>query len=189
MNHLQKVYANFSFRFCDGLGDLFARMFPDSEIVKKFKMQRTKCSYLVFYGIAPNFKGILQRKVMASPSFAVLYDESFSRVTKDEQMDLVVKFWEGPLVVTRYWESKFLGHVTAADLQKTFNEGMEGLPCDKMCQTGMDGPNANLKMYSNLVLELQVALICWTWELVVCIQSTMPLNVEKMPQTWSSTEH
>ena len=92
MNHLKKVDANFSFRSCDGLGDLFARMFPGSEIAKKFRMQRTKCSYLVSYGIAPNFKDILQRKVMVSPSFAVLYDESFSRVTKDEQMDLMVKF-------------------------------------------------------------------------------------------------
>ena len=68
-------------------------------------------------------------------------------------MDLMVKFFEGPLVVTRYWESKFLAHATAADLQKGFNEGTEGLPCNKMRQIGMDGPNVNLKMYKNLVLE------------------------------------
>ena len=69
------------------------------------------------------------------------------RIIKDEQIDLIVKFWERPLVVTRYWESKFLSHATAADVQKTFNEGMERLPCNKMCQVGMDGPNDNLKMY------------------------------------------
>ena len=40
------------------------------------------------------------------------------RVTKDEQIDLMVKFWERPLVVTKYWESKFRSYATAADLQK-----------------------------------------------------------------------
>ena len=55
-------------------------------------MQRTKCSYLVSYGLVLYSKDILRRKVVASPSFAVLYDESFNRVTKDVQVDLMVKF-------------------------------------------------------------------------------------------------
>ena len=62
----------------------------------------------------------------------------------------------------------------------------------KICQIGMNGPNVNLKMYKNLVLEVEdfhIRPICWTWELVVCIQSTVPLNVEKRRQIGSSTEH
>ena len=150
---MKKVDANFSFNSCDGLGTLLAKMFPDSSIAQKFSMQRTKCSYLICHGLAPYFKDILLKKVMESPSFVVLYDETLNRVTKDEQMDLMIRFWVGSLVQTRYWESQFLGHATAKDLLEKFNEGTENLPYGKMSQVGMDGPNVTKKMYKDLVAE------------------------------------
>ena len=41
-------------------------------------------------------------------------------------MDILIRFWDNisNLVQVRYWNSMFLGHSTAADLIKNFNDGL-----------------------------------------------------------------
>ena len=42
--------------------------------------------------------------------------------------------------------SGFLGHTTAEDLKRTFEECTEKLDTKKLIQVSMDGPNVNWKM-------------------------------------------
>ena len=70
-------------------------------------MSRTKCNtYYINYGIAPSALNELQ----ASPYFVVSYDESMNRSLQEEQMDVLVRFFneESWLVETRYFDCTFL---------------------------------------------------------------------------------
>ena len=57
---------------------------------------------------------------------------------------------------SRYWNSKFLGHGTAADLERErerereFEKCMEELDQSKMCQISMDGPFVNWKFFNTV---------------------------------------
>ena len=62
---LKTVASKYSQRSCDGTGDLFAVMFPDSEIARNFKLARTKCGYFINYGIAPHFLQLLYHLSMS----------------------------------------------------------------------------------------------------------------------------
>ena len=55
---LKVVSSHFSFRSCLGLNDLFKAMFIGSEIAKSFQLSKTKCDYLINYGLAPYFKDV-----------------------------------------------------------------------------------------------------------------------------------
>ena len=51
-------------------------------------------------------------------------------------MDIVIRFFNESkdLVESRYWNSKFLGHGTAAVLEREFEKCMEELDQSKMCE-------------------------------------------------------
>ena len=49
------VTLQFSFRSCLDINKLFLSMFSDSHIAKSFKLSKTKCAYLINFGIAPYF--------------------------------------------------------------------------------------------------------------------------------------
>ena len=51
---------------------------------------------------------------------------------------------------SQYWKSKFLGHVTAADLVTEFEKCMEEVDQSKMFQISMDGPSANWKFFNSV---------------------------------------
>ena len=53
---LKCTKENWSGNSCDNNNTLFTTMFPDSEIAKKFCMNRTKYSYITNFGIAPFLK-------------------------------------------------------------------------------------------------------------------------------------
>ena len=53
---LKVVLSHFSYRSCLDTNKLFKTMFPDSAIVKKFSMSKTKCAYVIHFGIASIFK-------------------------------------------------------------------------------------------------------------------------------------
>ena len=91
------------------MGELFCVMFPDSEIVNTFKLAASKCAYLITYGIAPHFKNLLQQAVKAAPYFVASFDGSSNRITQDEQVDIVLRYWgtTGATVKTRYYSSEF----------------------------------------------------------------------------------
>ena len=55
---LKNVMSGFSLRSCDGISDCFKEMFPDGKIAK-FSLGRTKCPYIITYGITPYFASLL----------------------------------------------------------------------------------------------------------------------------------
>lgn len=142
---LKIVTSRYSCNSSEGTSRLFQQMFPDSTIAKKFSCAPTKCSYLMNFGLAPYFAARLLNQLKDVDYFVISFDESMNSVIKEEQMDLIIRFWDTQKnkVVTRFFTSEFLGHTTAKDLKASFKKGIEPLNGAKMLQISMDGPKAN----------------------------------------------
>ena len=54
--------------------------------------------------------------------FVACFDESLNLVIQTSEMDILIRFFNKSknLVESRYWNSKFLGHGTAADVEREF---------------------------------------------------------------------
>ena len=67
-------------------------------------------------------------------------------------MDLILRFWDSDKqsVVSRYFDSAFLGHTRASDLLKNFLKGLATLNQSNMVQVSMDGPSTNWKFFEDL---------------------------------------
>ena len=61
-------------------------MFSDSDIAKTFKLSKTKCGYLISYGLAYFLKDkdVLLKLMHASPYFVISYDESIDKILQNE---------------------------------------------------------------------------------------------------------
>ena len=66
-------------------------------------------------------------------------------------MDFIVRYFKNGKVESRYLSSEFLGHTTAEDLKRTFEECTDKLDTKKLIQVSMDGPNVNWKMLDLMV--------------------------------------
>lgn len=69
-------------------------MFPDSDIAKSFKLSKTKCGYVINYGLAPYFRDLLVKMISSSPFYVVSFDESMNKILQNEQMDIQFRFWD-----------------------------------------------------------------------------------------------
>lgn len=139
---------------------LFSVMFPDSDIAQNFSCGPTKLSYSAVFGLAPYFQDELHRRLDKVKIYSISFDESFNSYSKNEQMDLIVRYFDEDkeLVVNRYLGSEFLGHTTAKDLLEKFEKGVSKLDGAKMIQVGMDGPNSNLKFLRDLVSKRELEM-------------------------------
>ena len=104
-------------------------MFPDSEIAKQMKLQRTKISYVINFGLANYFFRKLQTLCFNSEFLVLGFDESFNKVAQKGKMDLFVRFWDPVLnqVFTRFYGSSFLHHATTEDLMEVFSDATVGI--------------------------------------------------------------
>jgi len=129
-------------------------MFPDSNIAKQFSSGLPKCSYLTTFGLAPYFEQNLY-KIDRVPVYSVSFDESFNRVTENEQMDSTIRFWDSKkdIVINRHLRLQFLGHTRSADLLKHFNDATSKFNKGKILQVWMDVPTANIKFHKYPVEE------------------------------------
>ena len=150
---LKNIMSGFLLRSCDGISDCFKKMFPDSKSVKKFSLARTKCSYVIAYGIAPCFTSLLLEVIKHNDNFSISFDEPLNSVTANKQMDIVITFLDklNSEVEVSYLTSIFLGHNRADDLLKALQEATSKLELDKILQMSVDQPNANWKFYEKLV--------------------------------------
>ena len=89
---LHNTVTHQSFTSSQAANELSINMFSDSEIAKKFSCGKTKLSYLVTFGLAPYFSSDVIAKLHDSSNFVIFFDESFNRISKDEQMDVHVRF-------------------------------------------------------------------------------------------------
>ena len=126
---LRVVKNHDSFRSCLEQGDDLKAMFPDSSIAAGFTLSKTKCAYVVKYGIAPWVKENLRKVICESPFHSVSYDESLNRQMQEQQMDLQIRFWcnKTNRAVTRYWGSEFQMHGDADTLSENLLKGIAGL--------------------------------------------------------------
>ena len=66
-------------------------MFSDSSIAANVSMNKTKCAYLINYGIAPHFKKLLGEDILqCTPMYSVSFDESLNTVLQQQQMDIQI---------------------------------------------------------------------------------------------------
>lgn len=136
---------------------LFPLMFTDSEIAKNMKLQKDKLSYMIVYGLAPYFAGVLDALISSSDFIVLGFDESFNKVSNKQQMDLGIRFWNTNenRVHVRFVTSVFLHNTTAEDLLKGIKTCIKETNLQKIVQLSMDGPNVNFKVQRLLNEELK----------------------------------
>ena len=103
----------------------------------------TKLSYLIRFEIVPYFMDLLLKELKDG--------ESFNGELEKEQMDFIVRYFKDGEVKSRYLSSGFLGHTTAKDLKRAFEECTEKLDLKNLIQVSMDGLNVNWKMLDLIV--------------------------------------
>ncbi|KAJ8677964.1 hypothetical protein QAD02_014195 [Eretmocerus hayati] len=132
--------------------DLFPKMFKDSQIAQKFQMQKDKLSYSITYGLGPYFRNELVEFLRLLDVFNVAFDESLNKIAQKGQMDIMIRYFIGDQVHTRYFSSTFLGHAKSVDLLKGFTAEFERhrIDLELMTQLSMDGPNVNKKFRREL---------------------------------------
>lgn len=142
---LKVVLSHFSFRSCIEVNKLFQVMFPDSDIASQFALGKTKCCYMINYGLYSYFKDNLVRTINSSPFYTLSFDESMNSVMQNCQMDVNIKFWDEMtgMVQTRYFDSQFLNRPNASNLLESIVTAKRELNDEKLLQLAMDGPTVN----------------------------------------------
>ena len=107
---LEVLMPNYSFNSCANNSHLFAVMFEDSQIAQSFSLGSTKLSYNITFGLAPYIKNLLPEGVHEVKYYSLSFDDSYNRIMKKGQMDLLIRFWDSAKdrVQTRYLDSSFL---------------------------------------------------------------------------------
>ena len=170
---LKFFMSPFSLTLCLELNDLLKCMFPDSQVASKFSLSKTKCSYIINFGLASCFIEILLSQIKASSFFVISYDESLNKILQIEQMDCIIRFWNNKtgVVCSRYFDSKFLLWPNSKNLFEKPLESTKSLDLSKLLQLSMDGPNVNwdvLKLMSNFLSKNQS---CFAFEIMSnCIE-------------------
>ena len=61
--------------------------------------------------------------------YSISFDECMNRISQNEQMDLIIRYWDGNTnkVAVRYPGSEFLGHATAVNILTHFKQGISRL--------------------------------------------------------------
>ena len=151
---LKTISSHCSYNSNENIEKIFRVMFPDSQIAAKFTCGSRKTSYICVFGLAEHFKEMLMKSVKGY--FTILFDESLNKKSQSKQMDIHVRFWEGNKVITRYFGSQFLGHATANDMVKHFEESVvnSGLLVSNLAQISMDGPSVNWKFFADMKKKL-----------------------------------
>ncbi|XP_077484032.1 uncharacterized protein LOC144094048 [Amblyomma americanum] len=154
---LKVAASHYSYNSSSHTGELFQKMFPDSEIAKAFSCGEKKCAYVLYHGLRLYFLSCLQHEIEQCGSYVVLFDESLNDYLQRKQMDIHVRYWDAvsERVTTRYYTSVFMGHSRAEDIQEKLLNALDCLPLSKIVHLSMDGPNVNLKCFKNLQSHLQ----------------------------------
>ena len=96
--------------------------------------------------------------MLQSDHIVACFDESLNEVVQKVQMDLCVHYWgvNKSRTATRYFDSSFLGHTTANNLQSSFTSLLNDQILLKIVQVSIDGPNVKLKFLDQLIDQLEI---------------------------------
>ena len=108
--------------------------------------------------MVPYFHKLVYNSVLQPDHIVACFDESLNDVAQNGQMDLCVHYWgvKKSRAAARYFDSLFLGHATANDLQSSFTSSLNDHILSKIVQVSMDGPNVNLKFLDQLINQLEI---------------------------------
>ena len=90
---LKVVMSRYSRSSCNDVTELFKIMFPGSDIAKSFTFAKTKCRYMIVYGLAPYFQSCLLDDLKGIAYHVISYDECFSSALHFGQMDFAIRFF------------------------------------------------------------------------------------------------
>ena len=183
------VKHNLAFLSSDHASKLFAQMFPDSDIARKFGCARTKCTAIVKEALHPHFHAkVLQN--MSNP-YSIMIDESNDK--EDKSCIILVRVLDAEVgnVKTRFLDMPIVNIGTAANLFSALKASLEknGLDFSKAmafmsdtanvmkgCRSGVQKliKNKNPHLYN-------IGCICHLADL--CIKagmSTLPLDIDQI---------
>ena len=69
-------------------------MFPDSEVAQKFSLGKTKCRYMIIYGLAPYLIKQLLKEINSASFYSVSFDDSLNSELQKCQIDVNVRYWD-----------------------------------------------------------------------------------------------
>ena len=112
--------GNFSFRSCSNINKLLIDMFPNSKIVKGFKLGKTNIAYFINFVIALHFKTGLIKDINSLPFYAIFFDVSMNCILR---MNLQIRFWNNHTCITEtcYLDSQFILCLNADNLLASLN--------------------------------------------------------------------
>ena len=145
---LKSASSSYSFHSSNDISFIMKKMFPSDETASKFACGETKVMYLICHGIAPYLRTCLTDK-LRDQQYVLMFDESYNKFMKSKQMDILVRFWDVNNVVSRYYDSKFMGHARCSDIYDCIHESVESsLGYKNIVQLSMDGPNVNWSFHN-----------------------------------------
>ena len=89
---LKVSQSDYSLSSCDGLPQLFRKMFP-CPASEEFSLCRTKASYIMSDGVGPlMLKMLVEDLCNSEAAFTLMYDGT-TTVQVKKQMDILVRYW------------------------------------------------------------------------------------------------
>ena len=131
--------------------DVFAKVFPGSDIAKGFKLGKTKAMYIATHGIAPYFKHLLKDNLNKSEVMVYSFDESLNEITKTCEMDLIIRYWNNDAQKGDVLGIQFFWACYSPGFVKAINKITSELDTKKLYQVSMDGRKVNTKFYGEIV--------------------------------------
>ena len=117
------------------------------------------------------FKSMLSKLKEPDTKFVISFDESLNKILQQEQMDMVIRFWDKTTnqVVSRYFDSQVLGHSRATDLLKNFKIGLIGLLSANLIHVTMDGylRTRRTTVYDNRTTFMRVSRNCGNYNAAI----------------------
>ena len=152
---LDYINNHVSYNSSKGKAGLFRFMFPDSDIAKRFSCDATKMLYLAAFGIASCLSSRLAARVKSCDVYVLLFDETLNKPLQEKQLDVLVHYWDGDMIASRYFDSHFMGHAKDKDLYEPMRSYADTFGMRKSLQLSMDGPNVNWKLFRNLAKDIE----------------------------------
>ncbi|KAJ8677618.1 hypothetical protein QAD02_013405 [Eretmocerus hayati] len=129
-----------------------SKMDPSSQIFSKLNLSKAKISHNINFGIASNSENELMSALERCDALVLGFDESLNKSIREQQMDLVVRFWYHgeDRVDTRYLTSAFLTRTRAVDLFGAIIDKIPTPLLELIIEVSMDGPNVNWVVHREL---------------------------------------
>lgn len=158
---LKLVESGYSYLSFDNIVAILRKMDPNSEVMQKLHMDRTKASYMMTHGLLPYYRLKIVAGVKAAEVFCLGTDSAtFKQLGVSKHTDLVLRFWDPERngIVDVFYDYHSVGH-EPADLQakNTLSSlQKDGISITNLLCISRDNPNVMIK-FARLVEEAALA--------------------------------